>query len=74
MSLSFCPERWVDPRTPELIALDQAKAFARVEVQADAVCPICYESFKKDEFMMILHCQHKYHCDCLCEWLLKRNK
>ena len=32
-------------------------------------CVICLDSFKKDEEVNILRCEHLYHCACLKTWL-----
>lgn len=34
-------------------------------------CPVCMESYKKGELLMILPCMHKYHKGCIMPWLLQ---
>ena len=34
-------------------------------------CNICLSDLKKDDFVYFLHCLHKFHCECLKEWVKK---
>ncbi|ESW27907.1 hypothetical protein PHAVU_003G242700 [Phaseolus vulgaris] len=37
-------------------------------------CPVCLEEFCSGEYIGKLHsCEHKFHFDCIKQWLMHRN-
>ena len=46
---------------------------ATTECRSDEAetCPVCMESYKKGDSLMILPCLHKYHKDCIVPWLVQ---
>jgi hypothetical protein len=34
-------------------------------------CPICFEKFNENDDIIILHCKHYFHIDCIKRWLTK---
>lgn len=39
--------------------------------RTDEPCTICYYEFKKGEITNLFDCNHRFHDDCISEWLLK---
>ena len=37
----------------------------------DRNCPICLKSFEQDEVVNNLPCNHRFHSDCIKQWLKK---
>ena len=37
----------------------------------DKNCPICLKSFEQDEVVNNLPCKHRFHSDCIKQWLKK---
>ena len=67
---------------PDLIGLDSASNSANrrelIEARCGAAecnsdesetCPVCMESYRKGDSLMILPCMHKYHKACIVPWL-----
>ena len=42
-----------------------------VKNNTDFRCPICLEVVEKDETLDVLKCGHKFHDQCIREWLVK---
>lgn len=41
-----------------------------ISIGEELDCPICFESFKDGDIIRALSCQHKFHADCIDNWLL----
>ncbi|MFS7927060.1 putative chromatin regulator PHD family [Helianthus anomalus] len=37
------------------------------------VCVICQDEFKRKEMLAVLECKHRYHPECIKEWLTRMN-
>jgi hypothetical protein len=37
-------------------------------------CSICYEDYCTHDVMRVLPCEHRFHVDCIDEWLLGKPK
>ena len=37
-------------------------------------CPICLEKFVGNRPIRVLPCRHRYHSDCVDDWLVKRRR
>jgi len=50
--------------------------FPTFDVDAQTSCPICFNDFdfenERDE-IRILHCGHRFHCDCVNPWIAKKS-
>ncbi|KAI3752967.1 hypothetical protein L2E82_25010 [Cichorium intybus] len=43
------------------------------EEEGDEICVICQVGFEKTETVGILECKHRYHVECIKEWLFRKN-
>ncbi|KAJ9565480.1 hypothetical protein OSB04_001446 [Centaurea solstitialis] len=37
------------------------------------ICVVCQVEFEKNERVGVLHCKHRFHAECIKEWLLRKN-
>ncbi|MFS7890316.1 putative transcription factor C2H2 family [Helianthus anomalus] len=37
------------------------------------LCVICQDEFKRKEMLAVLECKHRYHPECIKEWLIRMN-
>lgn len=53
----------------EVESLAKLISFSKIE----GSCAICLEEWRLEEKCSILPCTHKYHKECIRDWLVKRN-
>ncbi|KVH94729.1 RING finger protein 44-like [Cynara cardunculus var. scolymus] len=41
--------------------------------EEDEICVICQAGFEKDETIGVVECNHRYHAECIKEWLIYKN-
>ena len=55
----------------ELNSLEHEEQYK--ENTSNVVCSICLEEYKYNEMLSVMSCDHKFHKDCLKDWLQKSN-
>jgi len=68
-SSSAVAELPVYSHEPASAGLDSGTSGTSVDVQD---CSVCLESFQKSEILKVLPCLHRFHADCIDNWL-RRN-
>ncbi|KAI3818831.1 hypothetical protein L1987_12652 [Smallanthus sonchifolius] len=43
------------------------------EEEDDEICVVCQDEFERKEVVGVLQCKHRYHYECIKEWLLHQN-
>ncbi|OZC07131.1 zinc finger, C3HC4 type [Onchocerca flexuosa] len=61
------------PVDPKLLANLPMTMVESKHIESGAQCTTCMETFKKDESVAILECQHIFHRDCILPWLRRHN-
>uniref|UniRef100_A0A915Q3X6 RING-type domain-containing protein n=1 Tax=Setaria digitata TaxID=48799 RepID=A0A915Q3X6_9BILA len=61
------------PVDPKLLPNLPMTVVETKHVDSGAQCTTCMETFKKDESVAILECQHIFHRDCILPWLRRHN-
>ncbi|EJW81562.1 hypothetical protein WUBG_07527 [Wuchereria bancrofti] len=61
------------PVDPKLLANLPMTVVEPKHIDSGAQCTTCMETFKKDELVAILECQHIFHRECILPWLRRHN-
>ncbi|VDN01880.1 unnamed protein product [Thelazia callipaeda] len=59
------------PVDPKLLANLPMTTVEKKHIESDAQCTTCMETFKENEVVAILDCQHIFHRECILPWLTR---
>ncbi|KAL7593902.1 hypothetical protein Lser_V15G34339 [Lactuca serriola] len=73
MDQSFRHEGLTKKVISKNLKLKQINCFEEEGEDQDGICVICQVGFERKEIVGVLECKHRYHVECIKEWLFHKN-
>ncbi|KAJ8324731.1 hypothetical protein QVD99_002746 [Batrachochytrium dendrobatidis] len=68
------PKSPIEPLTPDTVSRDEHVNKPEQERTTDQTCALCLCDYENDDFLRELHCIHRFHAECIDEWLIGKKR